>query len=332
MGTAVAERNVGITGLLDSPQARKIIEPMLWPGTDYRRVIQEVYLVVRDKPELLECEKSSIVRAVGRAVSWGLVIGETVHLVPFDVKVTTPGQPDRWEKRCKALQDYKGKIELIVRAGAARAIDAEDVYEGDDFLMELGINPVVRLRPELNPDKRGAYLGTYAIARLPHNLVKIIWVPAKEVEAIRAKSKGWKNKPREYWYGPKTAIHRLSKELPKSERMAKVFQAFREDEEEDATEGEIDNGAILTVGAPPVIHDGPKPVVSSDDAYGTSAPKALTEGAAQPIKVAAAPVTEAAVLEAHRAQRAAAAEAGRPIEHDDEPDFSDVPFPEDLAP
>ncbi|MDB4892194.1 MAG: RecT protein [Gemmatimonadetes bacterium] len=275
--TAVAApASRGLVGLLESEQARQIIEPMLPPGVDYRRVVQEVYMAGKDNPDLLTCTRESIVRAVARAESWGLTIGETVHLVPFNVKVKEQGQADRWEKRCQALQDYKGKIELIVRSGSARSVDADNVYENDLFEYEQGAHPICRHRPVLDPAKRGAFLGSYALARLRFGNVKVTFVPASEIEAVRQRySKQWKNGELPYWYGPKTAVHRLAKMLPKSEKLARVMKAFLEEELDEQLVGVIDNGPIATLGAPPErVHNGPKALAAApaDDPYGEEPP------------------------------------------------------------
>jgi phage RecT family recombinase len=310
MATAIEPRaETGIVALLDSDAARKIIEPLCPAGTDYRRVIQEVYLAVKDNPDLLKCEPASIVRAVGRAVSWGLVIGETVHLVPFG-------------KQCKAMQDYKGKIELVERSGAARAVHAENVYEHDDFLLELGAHPIVRLRPVLDPTKRGAFIGTYAVALLSHDNIKAIWVPASEIEAIRQKhSKQWKSGVMPYWYGQKTAIHRLAKQIPKSAKTARALATLDEDED-DSEGGALPTESLTAIGAPPAMPSShqTKPITTTGaDGY-DDAPKALNAA-----PVAAKPLSDAVHAEARRA-----AAIPNPYEDGEEPNFDNMPFPEGL--
>lgn len=264
--TAVATvpRNA-VAKLLDTDAARQIIMPLLGQGADYGRVMQETYLAVRENPDILECTKESIVRAVAKAVSWDLVIGETVHLVPFNVKISRQGEQDAWEKRLKAVQDYKGKVELIVRSGSARSISAECVYAGDFFEMELGTHPMIRHRPEMDPAKRGAMLGAYAAADLGQRHQPVVkWMTVAEVEEIRSKhSKQWKRGELPPWYARKTAVHQLAKLLPKNPRLAAVLRAFEEEElEEFAT---VDTGPVATVPAPRAAdeHRGPRPLATS---------------------------------------------------------------------
>lgn len=228
---APTEKKSAVVALLDTDAARSVIQPLLARGADYARVMQEVYLAVRENPEILTCTRESIVRAVAKAVAWDLVIGETVHLVPFNVKVSRRGEPDAWEKRLRAVQDFKGKIELIVRSGTARSIDAECVYEGEFFELELGSHPTLRHRPETDASKRGPMLGAYAVAHLRFNAVMIKWLPVTEIDEIRATySKQWKAGELEPWYARKTAVHQLAKMLPKNTRLAQALKAFEEEE------------------------------------------------------------------------------------------------------
>lgn len=254
----------GVVALLESDQARAVIEPMLPRGVEYRRVMQEVYLAGKENPEILQCTPASIIRAVAKAESWGLTIGDTVHLVPFNVKVSKRGEQDRWEKRLKAVQDYKGKIELIVGAGAARAVNAECVYENEHFELELGTHPTLRHRPERQEAKRGTLIGAYAYADLGQRYQPIVkWMPVAEIDEIRkSHSKQWKEGPLKPWYARKTVVHQLAKMLPKNARMLQVLKAFEEEELE----------LVEELGAPVATVPAPAPPTSTPAA-------APTEGA-----------------------------------------------------
>lgn len=248
--TAVAIRDArGLTAMLQGDNAKARIVPML-RGVEYDRVMGEVYLVASQSPEILECTPASIVGAVARAVSWGLTIGETVHLVPFNVKVSRKGQPDEWEKRLQAIQDYKGKIELIVGAGMAKAVRAEAVYENEVFEYEQGSSPFLKHVPSKKAAERGAIIGAYAIADHGFNRAPTIkYVPIADVNAIRARlSKQWKEGVCPPWYAMKTAVHQMAKLLPKNPRLVKVLATLEEDEVE--TEELPAGGPVATIEAP----------------------------------------------------------------------------------
>lgn len=251
-GTAVATLDrKGITGLLKSPDAVARITPLL-RGVEYDRIVGEAYLAASDNPEILQCTQASIIRAVARACSWGLAIGEQAYLVPFNVKVSKRGEEDRWEKRLTAIQGYAGKIELIIKAGGAQTVDAQVVYEKELFDYSQGTNPSVTHRPAKTAAGRGKLIGVYAIAyhgssRPPH----VVYLTVEEVEAVRQKySKQWKQGDMPTWYMKKTAVHQLAKLLPKSPRMMQLQSILDDDEQEAETEELPSGGPIATIEAP----------------------------------------------------------------------------------
>lgn len=223
-----------LKSLLQTEEARARITPML-RGVSYDRILGEVFLVTSDSPAILQCTPGSIVGAVARACSWGLAIGETVHLVPFNTKVKgLNGQKDRWEMRCKAVQDYKGKIELIVAAGGAKSINAQCVYEKEHFEYLAGTSPQIIHRPAMKASERGALIGAYAVGDHGAGRAQsVVWMPLADIDAIRlSHSKQWKEGACPPWYARKCAVHQLAKMLPKSALVAKAMKRLLEDETE----------------------------------------------------------------------------------------------------
>ncbi len=227
----------GVLAPFKSTQARKIIEAKLPKGVTFERIMAEVYFAIQKTPKLATCTAESLIRAVTQCASWDLEIGVKAHLVPFSVKVGND-----YEDQAQAVRDYKGDAELVVRCGAARAVDAEAVYANDFLEFEKGSSPVVRHRPILDPSKRGALTAFYAVARLAHGDIKAIVLSREEVDEVRERySKQWKEhwvsgKKVPYtleeipWYGKKTCIHQLVKLLPTSPMLAKLKVEFEEEE------------------------------------------------------------------------------------------------------
>lgn len=231
-GTAVATvEKEQVLRLLDHPRVQNRIAPLLGIGADYGIVKTEVWCAIQQNPEIAECTEVSVVQAIANAVGTGLIIGKGVHLVPFNVKVSKRGEPDKWEKRLQAILDYKGKVELIVRTGAARSIVAKCVYANERFVYEEGLVPNIEHTPITDAAKRGKMVAAYAFARLPGNVDPLIVVMGiADIEAIRAKSKQWSpNKVAEcpYWYAEKTVVHRLAKSLPATPRLALALRALQ---------------------------------------------------------------------------------------------------------
>jgi len=227
--TAVASTNPSaIASLLENENARKHIEALLPEGTSYQRVVREAYQAAARNPAILECTPASIVLAVGQAVAWDLTIGETVHLVPFNEKVGND-----YEKRLKAVRDYKGDIELVVRSGAARSIEAQCVYKNETFEHEDGTSPRILHRRIMDTKARGPLVGAYAIARLSHYNILIASMSVDEIDAIRQKhSKQWKSGEMPAWYARKTLIHQVCKAIPKNPKLASILALFDKEDEE----------------------------------------------------------------------------------------------------
>jgi phage RecT family recombinase len=233
----VTRERVGSILLTDA--AKQQIMPLLHRGVSIDAVISEVNRAVIENPEILEATPESIIIAVSQCVKWDLSIGETVYLVPFNVNVAKKDEKPNWEKRIKAIRDYKGMVELVVRAGCARSIDANNVYENEikegRFKYHQGSDPWIEHYPLLDPRARGKQAGSYAIARLSGYIKKVVFLSLEEIEKVRAAhSKQWKTGPLPDWYGPKTCVHRVVKLIPKNPKLAEIIRQFDEEEIADA--------------------------------------------------------------------------------------------------
>lgn len=231
---------------LTTIKARALIEPMLKKGVTFERVLSEVYFELQKNPKLQSCTAESMIMAVAQCVKWDLTIGEKVYIVPFSVKVKTD-KGDEWEDRAQAIRDYKGDIDLIIRAGAARYVAAHNVYEHEHFRYELGTTPLIEHKPIMDPAKRGRLVGSYAVAKISRDDVQIVVLSRDEIDQSRMQhSKQWKDHyvkgQKEKvpftleelpWYGPKTCVHRLAKFLPTSPKLEMVRREF---EAEDTAE------------------------------------------------------------------------------------------------
>ncbi len=234
-----------IADVLRSPEALAVIAPLIPKGVDFEEVLIEVYRAYTATPEIARCTAPSIALAVGTAVQLGLQIGRTVHLVPVRKKVSKANEPERYELQLNAWTDFKGDIELVVRSGAARLVEAHAVYEGDPlFDYELGDSPFVRHRPQLDSAKRGKLIAAYSVAHVGGGTLKKIAVMSiADIEKVRKGSKQWnpdKVAVCPEWYAVKTVIHRNCKALPKNERLARVLALFEHQEAADRGDEALD--------------------------------------------------------------------------------------------
>jgi recombination protein RecT len=287
----VTIREAREVSMLTTDNARALIQPLLKHGVSFDRILSETYLAVQKNPKLESCTPESMLTAVAQCVKWDLAIGEEVYLVPFSVKVKVPngrgGEMDKWEDRAQAIRDYKGDIALVIRCGAARYVDAQNVYAKEFFEYEQGTNPFVRHRPIMDPSTRGELIGSYAVAKISAHDIKVVVMHRQEIDEIRLKhSKSWKEhwvdgKKVQYeleeirWYGPKTCVHRIVKQLPKSPKLEEVMKAFAL--EEKVLDGEMEEivpAPAIAAGAAEGAVAGPGTQVDEDTRIAVARPSA----------------------------------------------------------
>src|SRR6185312_8833448 len=76
-----------LDAILESTKTQERVVPLLKQGdTDYARVAAAVRLYAQMHPEILGCTPASIQAAIIKVAQWGLEIGETAHLVPYNTK------------------------------------------------------------------------------------------------------------------------------------------------------------------------------------------------------------------------------------------------------
>lgn len=196
-------------------------------GVRPERVIATVRLAVANNPKIAECSPVSILQSVGRAMQLDLEVGVNAYLIPRNVWNPATRQK---EMTCTMLPDYRAYVEMIVRSGAARAVEADVVREGDFFEYEKGLDKRLRHIPDSPAGARITH--AYAIVRLRFGHSDFIVLSRDEIEAIRAKSQGWNDDALEKkkeptgldnlpWYAKKCAVIRVTNLVPKNPRLAK---------------------------------------------------------------------------------------------------------------
>ena len=212
-----------VAGIIGSPAAAARIGAFLPEGVNVDRVIAAAQLSVMKLPAIAECTPQSIVLACARIAQWGLEIGDTAHLVPFG-------------RECTPVPDYRGLVEMIVRSGAARSVEARLVREGDEFRYAYGTAKFIEHRP--NAKSSAPITHAYAIANLRFQAFDFVVLDREEIEAVRAKSKQWAKGALEAcaWYAKKTAVRRVVNLIPKNPKLAEVLRSLEEIPEAEFTE------------------------------------------------------------------------------------------------
>lgn len=115
---------------------------------------------VSNTPKLSNCTPQSFLGAMMNAAQLGLEpntpLGQA-YLIPFENR-------KKGITECQFQIGYKGLIDLAYRSGEVKMIDAQTVYENDEFEYELGMDPVLKHKPART--NRGNPIYFYATFKL----------------------------------------------------------------------------------------------------------------------------------------------------------------------
>lgn len=157
-------------------QIKSVIASKLTPEKMARIALNELrsnaYLakIAMDNP-------GSFLNAIIQASHLGLEIGGVLgqaYLVPFKGEI-------------KMMPGYRGLISLARRSGEINSINAQVVYENDEFDLELGLDTKVRHRPKLNGD-RGSPIIAYMVAHFRDGGSHFEWMTVAEIMKIKMRS------------------------------------------------------------------------------------------------------------------------------------------------
>lgn len=193
---------MGITSYLNTPAIKANIANVVGEKNT-TKFIASVVSAVQTTPDLKECTNSSVMNAA--------LLGEALNLTPSPQlgqyymvkfknkrKVMNPQtKKDEWVEVAEAQFQlgYKGMLQLAIRSGQYRKINASEIKEGE----VSGFNPITEefsLNPILDPDKRAKAktVGYYAMFELVNGFRKEIYWTKEAMEAHASKySKGYKS-------------------------------------------------------------------------------------------------------------------------------------------
>lgn len=232
----------------------KAIESIVPKGMTPERLIRVGLNATTRNPKLLECSPDTIVGAVVNCGSLGLepnLLGHA-YIVPFyNSKIK------RYEAQFQL--GYKGIMELVRRSGEVKAIYAHEVYGGDKFEFEYGLEKNIVHKP-CGEEDQSKITHFYAVYKLKDGGYDFIVMSRKQLESHRDKfTKSQKNG---VVFGPwkdhfvemakKTVIIKLLKTAPLSierEESRQVIEAINQDNgiikvKENNTGVEADAGFI----------------------------------------------------------------------------------------
>lgn len=209
------------------PEIRNALPRHMTP----ERMIRIAFSAISRNPMLLSCEPMSLAKAVIESSELGLepsgILGHA-YLVPFKNNKT-----NRYEAQLQI--GYRGFLELASRSGRVQSINAEVVYEGDEFDFMRGTEEHLRHKPAMDRPDNAPAICAYAVVRYKDGGVDFEVVTRSKLEQTRKSSKSAGK-----GYGPwethfeemarKTAIRRLAKRLPLSPELttSAVKDEYRE--------------------------------------------------------------------------------------------------------
>ena len=135
------------------PEIRKALPAVMTP----ERFTRIALSALNNTPELKNCTPMSFIAALLNAAQLGLEpntpLGQA-YLIPYKNKGTL---------ECQFQIGYKGLIDLAYRNGQMQTIQAQVVYENDEFEYELGLEPKLIHKPAA--DNRGEPAYFYGVFR-----------------------------------------------------------------------------------------------------------------------------------------------------------------------
>ena len=230
------------------PDFKERIKAALPPGIDPDRFQRVVLTAIQQNPKLADGDRNNLYNQCLRAAADGLVPdGREAAFVQMGNSLTY-------------MPMVGGIIKRLATAGIN--IDAQVVYENDEFEQQLGDDAAIHHKAPKLGQPRGKYLGVYAIARLPNGMVMREVMDTEQVEQVRKVSRSGNNGPWAQWWtemARKTVIRRLAKRLPILDpHIAETIQ--RDDELYDFAAGNAGAGdtAPETTPAAPQQPSGPR--------------------------------------------------------------------------
>lgn len=193
------------------------------------RFVRVCLNAVQSNPATLAADRRTLLLACMKAAQDGLLPdGREAVFNVYNTKDREKSRQegrDVWVSSVQYLPMAYGLIQKIYEAGATY-VDAVSVYDRDEFDYQRGDDPKIFHRPYDGDEDPGKVKAAYVIVKLKTGETKreVMW--RREIERVRQKSKApdgmmWKEF---YDQGAvKSVIHRVVKQLPRSEALERTL-------------------------------------------------------------------------------------------------------------
>lgn len=197
------------------------------PQIPAERFLRTVLTTVQMQPELLQCDRRTLLAACMKAAQDGLLLdGREAAPVIFRKKDRDGG----WTSVVQYMPMLGGILKKLRNSGELASITAHVVYSADEFSYTLGDDETITHKPHLGPN-RGAPIAVYAIAKTRDGSVWREVMTVDQIEKVRNVSRAKDNGPWKDWWDQmaiKTVIKRLAKMLPSSADVDSVIASDNE--------------------------------------------------------------------------------------------------------
>lgn len=256
------EKRMTLRALFDQqkPELAKLLPRGMSADRLYRLALTEC----TKNPKLLECTMESWALALQTCAAQGLYPDSGMgymYLIPSN---NSKKVGNEWKKfmEVRAQRGYQGDMRLWRNTGEIADIWAEVVYQKDTFVVKKGTERSIVHEPFAGEEDPGPLLACYAVAQFKDGTKA--WVNLTKREVLRHKASAmdadndkspWKLHEAEMW--KKTAIHVLSKWMPKeSEKSEAAAVAIEKDAPPSA--GQIIDTVALESVSLPAAPEGPR--------------------------------------------------------------------------
>ena len=158
-------------------------------------------------------DRRSVVFAVMECAKLGLVPdGKQCAIVPYKSKAVF-------------ILGYQGVVDLAYQSGAVRSIWAENVYKGDEFSWQRGLEPKIHHIPKGETSDQAEITHTYAVAKLNNGEIVFEVLTREQVEKIRSVSPARSDGPWVKWWDQMAkgkTVKRLDTYLPSTPNMKRA--------------------------------------------------------------------------------------------------------------
>lgn len=186
-------------------------------------------------------------RCTPESIYASLILSAQIGLEPSGIKGEAYLVP--FKGKCTLIPGWRGLVKLALRSKAVKSLYSHIVYEEDEFYVDLGSEPKVHHRPNIDRDERTPIRCAYAVAHMENGSIDVEVMTLSELKYIRdmaSKTRGGKDGPAytdwEDQMYRKAPIRRLCKRLPLGDDF---FIAAKADEFGEIGESEKLNGFIM---------------------------------------------------------------------------------------